>query len=139
MLSFKAVMPAQSARGKSMTESTLVTRLDDQGVLTVTFSRPHAKNAFDTPMQSRMRELFYEASRDPGVRVLVLTGAGGAFCTGSDVRSLGGPDPMDALAQKWAGQPIWNALEARVDRLRNFAEAALTLHRMGKPTVAMVR
>ena len=122
-----------------MIESTLVTRLDDQGVLTVTLHRPEARNAFDTPMQARMREIFYEASRDPGVRVLVLTGAGNAFCAGSDVRSLGGPDPTDPLAQKLAEQPIWNPYEAKVDRLRNLSEAALTLHRMGKPTVAMVR
>jgi 2-(1,2-epoxy-1,2-dihydrophenyl)acetyl-CoA isomerase len=122
-----------------MTDSAILSRLDDQGVLTVTLNRPDAKNAFDTPMQGRMRELLYDASRDPGVRVVVLTGAGGAFSTGGDVRSLGAPDPADPLAQKWADQPIWSDHEARVDRLKRFAEVSILLHRMGKPTIAMIR
>lgn len=122
-----------------MTDTTLLTRLDEHGVLTVTLNRPETKNAFDTAMQAKMREVVLDAARDPGVRVLVLTGAGNAFSTGGDVRSLGAPDPTDTIAQRWAKEPIWNETEARIDRLERLAEASLLLHRMAKPTIAMVR
>jgi len=122
-----------------MSEADLLQRLDGSGVLTVTMNRPQAKNAFDTRMQRRMTEVFYDASRNPGVRVLVLTGTGNAFSTGADVKSLGAPDPEDPLAQQWSSDPVWGAAEARTDRLRNFMQAALWLHRMGKPTIAMLR
>lgn len=122
-----------------MSEETILTRLDERGVLTVTLNRPKAKNAFDTAMQRRMIEIFHDAGRDPGVRVVVLTGAGDAFCTGGDVKSLGAPDPADPLAQKWAAEPIWGAPEARFDRLQHFVRAPMLLHKMPKPTIAMVR
>jgi 2-(1,2-epoxy-1,2-dihydrophenyl)acetyl-CoA isomerase len=116
----------------------LLTRLDG-AVLTVTFNQPESRNAFDTATQQRMGQVFHDASRDPAVRVVVLTGAGNAFSTGADVKTLGGPDPDDLIAQKWAGDPLWNDMEARVDRLRHLMRAALILYRMGKPTIAMMR
>jgi 2-(1,2-epoxy-1,2-dihydrophenyl)acetyl-CoA isomerase len=116
----------------------LLTRLDG-AVMTVTFNQPESKNAFDTATQRRMGQVFHDAARDPAVRVLVLTGAGNAFSTGADVKTLGGPDPDDPIAQQWSGDPVWSDMEARVDRLRNLMEAALSLHRMGKPTIAMMR
>lgn len=121
-----------------MNDKTLLSRLDEHGVLTVTLNRPEAKNAFTTPMQYRLVELFYDASRDPGVRVVVLTGAGSAFCAGADVRAIGAPDLSDPIAQKWSDQPVWGECEARLDRLNKYVEAPLLLHRMGKPTIAMV-
>jgi 2-(1,2-epoxy-1,2-dihydrophenyl)acetyl-CoA isomerase len=116
----------------------LLTRLDG-AVLTVTFNQPESKNAFDTATQRRMGEVFQDAARDPAVRVLVLTGAGGAFSTGADVKTLGGPDPNDPIAVRWSAEPVWTDLEARVDRLQNLIQASLRLHRMGKPTIAMMR
>jgi 2-(1,2-epoxy-1,2-dihydrophenyl)acetyl-CoA isomerase len=116
----------------------LLTRLDG-AVLTVTFNQPEAKNAFDTATQRRMGEVFQDAARDPAVRVLVLTGAGGAFSTGADVKTLGVPDPDDPIAVRWSAKPVWTDLEARVDRLQNLVQASLRLHRMGKPTIAMMR
>jgi 2-(1,2-epoxy-1,2-dihydrophenyl)acetyl-CoA isomerase len=122
-----------------MSEGTVLRHLDDLGVLTVTISRPETKNAFDTPTQRRMLEVFYDASRDPAVRVLVMRGAGAAFSSGGDVKALGAPDPDDPIARQWSSEPVWNELEARTDRLRHFMEASVLLHRMGKPTLAMVR
>ena len=116
----------------------LLTRLDG-AVLTVTFNQPEAKNAFDTATQRRMGEVFQDAARDPAVRVLVLTGAGSAFSTGADVKTLGSPDSDDPIAQRWSADPVWTDLEARVDRLQNLIQASLRLYRMGKPTIAMMR
>ena len=122
-----------------MTDETLITRVDDAGVMTLTFNAPAVKNAIDTAAQRRLVTLLQDAARDPGVRVLVVTGTGNAFCTGADVRSMGAPDPNDTLAQKWAETHVWQQTEARVDRLRQFSQASMLLHRMGKPTVAMIR
>ena len=117
---------------------TLLTQLD-AGVLTVTINRPEVKNALDTATQRRMTELFYDAARTPTVRVLVLTGTGKAFSTGGDVKTLGGPDPDDPIAQQYSSDPTWAGVEARTDRLRKMTEASVWLYRMGKPTIAMVR
>jgi 2-(1,2-epoxy-1,2-dihydrophenyl)acetyl-CoA isomerase len=122
-----------------MSEDTVLRDLDETGVLTVTINRPETKNAFDTATQRRMSEVFHDAARDPAVRVLIMRGAGKAFSSGADVRALGAPDPDDPVAQKWSSEPVWNDVESRTDRLRHFMEAAWLLHRMGKPTIALVR
>jgi len=54
-------------------------------VVTVTFDRPHRRNAFTTPMYEGLRALAEEIREDPAVRVLVLQGAGGAFAAGNDI------------------------------------------------------
>jgi 2-(1,2-epoxy-1,2-dihydrophenyl)acetyl-CoA isomerase len=117
----------------------LLRQLDDTGILTVTLNRPETKNAIDTVTQRLMLEAFYDASRNPAVHVVIMRGAGQAFSSGGDVRALGAPDPDDPIAQKWSSDPVWNDLESRTDRLRQFMDASLLLHRMGKPTIAMVR
>lgn len=122
-----------------MSEGKLNIELDDAGILTLTLDNPAVKNAFDTPMQLRLLGELQDAARNPAVHVVVLTGAGPAFCTGADVRTMGQPDPADLIAQQWSDQPVWNEHEARTDRLRRLMGASLLLHTMGKPTIAMVR
>lgn len=113
--------------------------LADSGVLTLTIDRPEVKNAIDTAGQNLLVRLLADAARHPRVKVVVLTGAGAAFCTGADVRSMGAPDPDDAIAQAFGKTELWQAHEARVDRLRRLAEASFLLHDMGKPTIAKLR
>src|SRR4051794_13431239 len=113
--------------------------LADSGVLTLTFDRPQSKNAIDTQAQGLLVRHLEDAARHPRVKVVVLTGAGASFCTGADVRSMGAPDPDDALAQEFATTEAWQAQEARTDRLKRLARASFLLHSMGKPTIAKVR
>jgi 2-(1,2-epoxy-1,2-dihydrophenyl)acetyl-CoA isomerase len=120
-------------------EDTLLSSVDERGVLTLTFNAPAVKNAIDTRTQRRLVTVLQDAARDPGISVVVLTGAGTAFCTGADVRSMGAADPDDPIAQRWSETPVWQDVEARVDRLRSLSQASVLLHRMGKPTVAMLR
>jgi 2-(1,2-epoxy-1,2-dihydrophenyl)acetyl-CoA isomerase len=122
-----------------MTDDSILTQVDEHGVATVTLNRPQAKNSFTTAMQTRMIQTFHDLARDPGVRVVILTGAGDAFCTGGDVKALGAADLTDPIAQKWASESVWMDAEARFDRLNVFVRASLLLHRMGKPTIAMIR
>ena len=49
-------------------------------VLIVTLNRPAARNALSGPMMALMRQAWDQVDTDPGIRVCVLTGRGGAFC-----------------------------------------------------------
>lgn len=76
----------------------------DRGVFTVRLNRPEKLNAFAEDMRERLRDALDEAAVRPGVRVVVLTGAGRAFCSGGDVHHMlalrsheDGADGMRAL------------------------------------------
>lgn len=111
----------------------------DRGVLTLTLDRPDRLNALTIGLLHRLTGALRDAARDPAVRVVVLTGAGRGFCAGFDLRDgLEGSDE-GPIAQRWAQDAIWNEIEAVAGRLKEDAEAALLLHTMPKPTIAMVR
>ena len=59
------------------------------GVMTVTLNRPDRLNAFNPAMRDALIEAFAEAGRNDDVRVVILTGAGRAFCAGADLESGG--------------------------------------------------
>ncbi len=77
-----------------MTHTTLDTALDD-GVLTVTISRPDALNAFTPTMAEELISVVTSASDDDAVRAVVLTGAGRAFCAGMDLGAQGNVFGLD--------------------------------------------
>ena len=66
-------------------------------VLIVTMNRPHARNALSGPMMAIMREAWDEVDRDPDIRACVLTGAGGAFCAGADLKAMTSSHPGDTF------------------------------------------
>ena len=96
------------------------------GVLTLTMNRPEARNALSLDMSSQMLDALRKASIDPAVRAVVLTGAGGAFCAGGDVKAMAG------------GRDKTQSFEERAARLRDRAEASRLLHEMRKPTIAVI-
>jgi enoyl-CoA hydratase len=57
-------------------------------VLIVTMNRPEARNALSGPMMALLRQAWDQVDSDPGIRVCVLTGAGGAFCAGADLKAM---------------------------------------------------
>jgi enoyl-CoA hydratase len=65
-------------------------------VLIVTMNRPEAKNALSGPMLARMTQAWDEADSDPDIRVAVLTGAGGAFCAGADLKAMTTSHPSES-------------------------------------------
>jgi len=70
----------------------------DGHVLTVTMNRPARYNAMTLQMFSRMADAWAMASADPDIRVCILTGAGGNFSSGMDLRAMSGDvDPTDDL------------------------------------------
>ncbi|MFF0489829.1 crotonase/enoyl-CoA hydratase family protein [Nocardia sp. NPDC004068] len=58
-------------------------------VCTVILDRPEARNAVDGPTAAALADAFREFDADPGAAVAVLWGAGGTFCAGADLKSLG--------------------------------------------------
>src|SRR5579872_4142175 len=76
----------------------------DGAVVTVTIDRPAARNAVDPDTADALRESFARFEADPQLSVAVLTGAGGTFCAGFDLKALAsgaalrldeeGPGPM---------------------------------------------
>jgi enoyl-CoA hydratase/carnithine racemase len=61
----------------------------DGPVLVVTINRPDARNAVDGPTAAALADAFREFDADDGLAVAVLTGAGGTFCAGADLKAFG--------------------------------------------------
>jgi enoyl-CoA hydratase len=66
-------------------------------VLVVTMNRPQARNALSGPMMAIMLEAWDRVDGDPQVRACVLTGAGGAFCAGADLKAMASSHPGDSF------------------------------------------
>jgi 2-(1,2-epoxy-1,2-dihydrophenyl)acetyl-CoA isomerase len=104
----------------SVTEEPALQQFRDNGVCTLTLNRPHRKNAITLGLWRELGLALRAAARDDDVRALVLTGAGGAFCSGADVVNS---DPYAAPFAK----------------LQAISDVALELHELPLPTVAKVR
>jgi E-phenylitaconyl-CoA hydratase len=62
-------------------------------VALVTLNRPDKRNAINDEMRAELTEAFARFDADPSLRVVVLTGAGSAFCAGGDLSASTAPDP----------------------------------------------
>jgi enoyl-CoA hydratase/carnithine racemase len=91
---------------------------DRDGVRTLTLNRPHRKNAITPELWIALRDALYAAGRNRNVRALVITGAGGSFCSGADIAVA------DDVHPKY--------------KLQRLTDVALALHELPMPTVAKV-
>ena len=105
--------------------SELLERIEN-GVAWLTLNRPERRNAMSRPMLAALVSALTRLAADDDVRVVVLTGAGGAFCAGGDVKRMA--ETAEAEAAK--------SSERRATELRQVMEASRWLHEMGKPTIA---
>ncbi|MEU6224807.1 enoyl-CoA hydratase-related protein [Streptomyces sp. NPDC047042] len=80
--------PEESRTPEKSVES-LVLHATDNHVSWITLNRPEALNAITPDQRERLIQLFSDASADPAVRAVVLTGTGRGFCTGADLRGGG--------------------------------------------------
>jgi enoyl-CoA hydratase/carnithine racemase len=71
----------------------------DDGILTLTLNRPDKLNAFTERMMHELLDALERADGDDGVRVIVVTGAGRAFCAGADLSGGGGTFDASRTAQ----------------------------------------
>jgi enoyl-CoA hydratase len=95
-------------------------------IATVTLNRPEARNAFGAQMLVQMADAWASLDADPAVRVIILTGAGGHFCAGSDLKAMAGGWKDDKWSARFKDDPElhWRAL--------------LRSYRVKKPLVAAV-
>ena len=66
-------------------------------VLIVTMNRPKVRNALSGPMLALMKQAWDQVDGDPGIRACILTGAGGAFCAGADLKAMTASHPGDSF------------------------------------------
>ncbi len=96
------------------------------GVALITLNRPEARNAMSDKLTPALRTQIRERGEDPDVGAILITGAGTAFCSGGDVKGMGGLGPRGQMT-----------FEERLSDLR-WRQAALTgaLVAVRKPTIA---
>lgn len=81
----------------------------DAGVATITLNRPDRLNAWCASLDADVRAGMREASDDPAVRVIILTGAGRGFCAGADMNVLQGIQDGDTSKRAVAPDVAWDA------------------------------
>lgn len=111
-------MPASPARGY---QTLLVTVDESTKRTTVTLNRPQKRNAIGPQMTNELLWALADAAEDERVRVVVITGAGDAFCAGGDFAAFTSGDAKDELAVKG-----------------DYADLLLALTRFEKPIIARV-
>jgi 2-(1,2-epoxy-1,2-dihydrophenyl)acetyl-CoA isomerase len=103
----------------------------DDGVATLTMNRPERRNALSGAMLSAMADALAKFELDPDVAVIVLTGSGGAFCAGGDVKGMADGTGGGSTAR--AGADIDSRIHAQRVSQRTTAGK---LHKIPKPTIA---
>src|SRR5260221_11510382 len=73
-----------------MTEQPHLLVEQDGYVLTLTMNRPDQRNALSTEMVVRLTDAWAQINDDPTIRVAILTGAGGHFSAGADLKAMAG-------------------------------------------------
>jgi 2-(1,2-epoxy-1,2-dihydrophenyl)acetyl-CoA isomerase len=101
-----------------VSESQVLLSDDSGGVRTLTLNRPDRKNAINRQLWEALADALRAAARDTELRALVITGAGGSFCSGADIAT-----PEDIHPRH---------------KLRRLTDVALALHELAVPTIAKV-
>lgn len=104
--------------------SFIASSLDSRGVATLTLARPERRNALDYTMTTQLVAALEQAAQDAETRLLVLAGAGAAFCAGGDI--------------EWMKRVAEDTSQANEDDALLLARAMHTLDSLPKPTIARV-
>ncbi|MEZ0383880.1 enoyl-CoA hydratase/isomerase family protein [Mycobacterium sp. pW045] len=99
-------------------ETDVLLRTDRDGVRTLILNRPARKNAINPQLWRALRDALRDAADDRDLRALIITGAGGAFCSGADIGTGDDTHP--------------------VHKLQRLTDVALALHELSVPTIAKV-
>ncbi len=84
------------------------------GIMVITLNRPEVKNAINSALSLGVLAALQELDDDPDVRVGVLTGAGGVFCAGLDLKAFateGVPKKIDDIFRNRCRKPLVAAIE----------------------------
>lgn len=99
----------------------------------VTLNRPDRLNAIDDVMPGEIRMAVEQANQDDAVRVIVVSGAGRAFCAGYDLKEYA----EGAATERWRQTDPWDPIRDYREMRRN-TDDFFTLWRSLKPTIAKV-
>lgn len=99
------------------------------GVAILTMNRPEARNALSQPMLAALLEALPRLAADASIGAIVITGAGGAFCAGGDVKGFAATD---------GGANHGRSPEEAAFALRQSMEVSRWLHDMPKITIASI-
>lgn len=99
------------------------------GIAILTMNRPEARNALSQPMLAALNEALPRLAADPDIGAVVITGAGGAFCAGGDVKGFASND---------GGANHGRSPEQAAHLLRQSMEVSRWLHDMPKITIASI-
>lgn len=103
--------------------------VEDRGpVRWITMNRPEVMNAITGEMLGELNEAFKAADDDPSVRVVVLTGAGRAFCSGLDLKQASAGEGIGGVGLATAGARHYSTREI----------CTVTLQRMDKPVIGAI-
>lgn len=100
----------------------LIIEKHDSFVGSITLNRPDSLNTFNTPMAGELARALLDFDDDPEVRVILIGGAGKAFCAGIDVNELAGKTTMEYRA--------W---------IEHMEQPLITIARLKKPVIAQVQ
>ena len=104
----------------------------DNGIATLTMNRPDARNALTREMMLGLAAAMPRLAADMAVRLVVLTGAGNAFCAGGDVKGFAKRAAGGAAASEEM------SFDQKVTDIRGRMEVSRWLHEMPKPTLAVI-
>ena len=124
--------PRLRSRPADAVYSTL--RLDVQGrIATLTLNRPERLNAINDDMPSEIRQAVEAANADDRVHVIVVRGAGSAFCAGYDLKEYAEGDSTNQITQPMPWDPMID-----YKFMKKNTEDFMSLWRSYKPTIARV-
>jgi enoyl-CoA hydratase/carnithine racemase len=119
-----------------MDYQTIILKKKDR-IATITMNRPDRRNAFNMQLMYDLWSALEDVAQDNEIRVLILTGAGSAFCSGADFRYREVREGKIPLEEAEEIRPIITELKA--GRLLNrVGQIILAFQRLDKPTIAMV-
>jgi 2-(1,2-epoxy-1,2-dihydrophenyl)acetyl-CoA isomerase len=95
----------------------------EEGIKRITFNRPERRNSVDTETVELLRDAIYQSARDES-KVLILTGAGEAFCAGADLQATGAGDIRN--------------LDVTASLRSHTNPTILAMRRLAKPIIARV-
>jgi len=101
------------------TDELLCTR--DGAIVTLTLNRPEKRNALTVPMLEAFHSAVKSVANDPDVRVVIVAGAGKAFCAGLDLKEMG-------LARRPDGSVEYPEIEGALHELDRCAVPTIALH-----------
>jgi methylglutaconyl-CoA hydratase len=118
-------MTDQGFRARAAAFKTITLDADERGVATLRLNRPERHNALDAAMIAELTEVAALMAASPGLRAVVLTGAGESFCAGGDLN--------------WMRAQFEAPRATRIAEARALAEALLALNTLPKPLIGRVQ